>query len=132
MVQVGGLSQPKQCSGGLRKEGLKSVVKCKHPLLSAKHRRARLDFAISHQYWTIDDWKRGVWSDETKITLLGSYGRKWAWKRLGERLSDRLVVGTKKFGGGSLMMWGCMGWDGVGYACKINARMDADLYVAIL
>ena len=117
---------------GLKKEGLKSVVKCKCPLLSAKHRRARLDFAISHQYWTIDDWKRVVWSDETKINLLGSDGRKWAWKRPGEGLSDRLVVGTKKFGGGSLMMWGCMGWDGVGYACKINARMDADLYVAIL
>ena len=23
-------------------------------------------------------------------------------------LSDRLVEGTNKFGGGSLMMWGCM------------------------
>ncbi len=30
------------------------------------------------------------------------------------------------------MMWGCMGWDGVGYACKIDGRMDADLYVSIL
>ena len=30
------------------------------------------------------------------------------------------------------MMWGCMGWDGVGYATKIDGRMDGDLYMAIL
>ena len=30
------------------------------------------------------------------------------------------------------MLRGCLGWDGVGYACKIDGRMDADLYVSIL
>ena len=41
---------------------------------------------------------------------------------------DRLVQGTVKFGGGSLMMWGCMSWDGVGYFYKIDGRMDGELY----
>ena len=50
----------------------------------------------------------------------------------GERLSERLVQPTIKFGGGSLMMWGCMSWEGVGYATRIDERMDADLYVSIL
>ena len=26
------------------------------------------------------------------------------------------------------MMWGCMSWDGVGYSCKIDGRMDVELY----
>ena len=30
------------------------------------------------------------------------------------------------------MMWGCMTWDGVEMACKIDAKMDANLYVQIL
>ena len=30
------------------------------------------------------------------------------------------------------MMWGCMTWNGVGLACKIDGKMDADLYVQIL
>ena len=30
------------------------------------------------------------------------------------------------------MMWGCMSWDGVGYSCKINDGMDAELYSQIL
>jgi len=37
-----------------------------------------------------------------------------------------------KFGGGSLMIWGCMLWDGVGNACKIDGRMDGELYTKIL
>src|SRR5436190_5917571 len=53
-------------------------------------------------------------------------------ERVGKPLSDRLVTGTKKFGGGSVMVWGCMTWDGAGLACKIDGKMDADLYCKIL
>ena len=73
-----------------------------------------------------------IWSDETKINRLGSDGRKWAWKKPGEGLSERLVESTVKFGGGSVMVWGCMLWEGVGFACKIDGRMDGDLYIQIL
>ena len=30
------------------------------------------------------------------------------------------------------MMWGCMSWNGVGYAAKIDGWMDSDLYCSIL
>ena len=80
----------------------------------------------------MDDWKKVVWSDETKVNWLGSDSRKWAWKKPREGLSDRLVKGTLKFGGGSVMVWGCMMWEGTGYAVKIDGRMDADLYTKIL
>ena len=63
---------------------------------------------------------------------MGSDGRKWVWKKAGEGLSDRLVEGTLKFGGGSLMIWGCMLWEGAGDACKIYGRMDGHLYIKIL
>src|SRR5215471_5552324 len=110
----------------LKATGLKAVAKKKKPFLSKKHRKARMDFALAHQDWTVEDWKKVVWSDETKINRLESDGRKWVWKKAGEGLSDRLVKGTnlKKFGGGSLMMWGCMTWEGVGYGCKIDGMMD--------
>ena len=113
----------------LKKAGMKAVVKQKCPLLSKHYRRERLDFALSHQDWTVDDWKHVIWSDEAKINCIGSGGRKWAWKKAGEGLSDRLVESTVKFGGGSVKMWGCMTWNGVGMACKIDGKMDANLYV---
>ena len=117
----------------LKKAGLKAVVKRKRPFLSKRHQRARLDWAIAHQDWTVEDWKRVVYSDETKINRLGSDGRTYVYKFPGEEnLSDRLVEGTVKFGGGSVMVWGCMIWDGVGYACKIDGKMNAELYTQIL
>jgi len=117
---------------GLNKAGWKAVVKKKQPMLSRHHKRDRMDFALSHKEWTLEDWKRVVWSDETNVNRLGSDGRKWVWKRVGEPLTDRLVQGTKKFGGGSIMVWGCMTWDGVGMACKIDGRMDGELYCQIM
>lgn len=29
-------------------------------------------------------------------------------------------------------MWGCMAWEGIGYAAKIDGKLDADLHVGIL
>jgi hypothetical protein len=111
---------------------MKAVIKCKHPLLLAQHCKARLDFAHAYKDWTVNDWRRVVWSDETEINCLGSDGCKWVWKKPDEGLNDRLMEGTVKFRGGSVMIWGCMTWEGVGYAARIDGRMDGDLYLQIL
>ena len=120
---------PNKVHHHLTKSGMKAVVKQKHPLLSSKHHKAWLDFAYAHRHWTIEDWKKVVWSDKTKINCLGLDGCKWVWKKAGEgSVIHRLVAGTVKFEGGSLMMWVCMTWQGVGFAIKIDGRMDGDLY----
>ena len=77
----------------LKEVGMKAVVKSKHPLLSARHHKAYLDFAYAHKAWTMEDWKKVIWSDETKVNHLGSDGHEWAWKGAGEGLNDRLVEG---------------------------------------
>jgi len=59
----------------LKKAGMKAVVKRKRPMLTKRHRRERVDFALAHKNWTVDGWKRVVWLDETKINCLGSDGR---------------------------------------------------------
>ncbi|KAJ3481984.1 hypothetical protein NLI96_g7289 [Meripilus lineatus] len=112
--------------------GWKAVVKKKCPQLKPRHRQARLQFAERYKEWTMEDWKRIVWSDETKINRLGSDGKRYVWKQAGESLSDRLVGGTVKFGGGNLILWECMGWEGIGYACRIEGKMDGELYELIL
>jgi transposase len=116
----------------LKESGMKAVVKKKRSRLQPRHIKARYEFAVKYRHWTADDWKRVIWSDETKMNCLGSDGRKWVWKKPGGQLTDQHVSGTVKFGGGSLMLWGCMTAQGVGYACKIDGRMDAELYTRIL
>ena len=116
----------------LKEGGLYAAPKVKKPLLSLRHRKARMDFATHHKDWTIADWRKVVWSDETKINRLGSDGRVWCWKRHREMLSNRTCQATVKHGGGSLMVWGCMTAQGIGYLMRIEGNMDADLYCQIL
>src|SRR5215212_6081886 len=54
------------------------------------------------------------------------------WKKPGNnKLNNRQVQGTVKFGGGSLMLWGRMTAKGIGYACRIDGNMDTQLYMDI-
>lgn len=124
---------PQTVRNVLRAEGMVSVTKKKRPYLNRVHRKARRNFANKYRQWTIADWKQVIWSDETKVNLFGSDGRRWTWKKKkGTGLADRQVIPTKKFGGGNLMVWGCITWNGVGLLVEVEGRMDAEQYVSIL
>lgn len=133
LIKLKGVSVSGQTiRNALKKEGMKAVRKKKRPLLTARHRRLRLMFATKYKSWTLADWRRVIFTDETKINRAGSDGLKWAWKKAGQGISNAEVASTLKFGGGSLMLWGCMTSKGVGFACRIDGRMDAQLYTEIL
>nr|CCA24980.1 PREDICTED: similar to predicted protein putative [Albugo laibachii Nc14] len=100
--------------------------------ISVKNQKKQLEFAKIHQHWTIDDWNRVIWSDESKLNRFGSDGRLWCWKSKGEGLSDRFIQPTVKHGGGSVMVWGFMTAHGVGYLSRIDGILDAELYCKIL
>jgi DDE superfamily endonuclease len=73
-----------------------------------------------------------MFTDETKINQIGSDGRQWVWKRAGAPLQSQHILQTIKFGGGYVMIWGCMTTAGVGLMCRIEGKMDAELYEEIL
>src|SRR5260370_2739775 len=107
---------PQTVRNALKENNFCAVVKRKCPLLMKAHRQECLKFARNHENWTVDDWKRILWSDETKINRIGSDGRAYTWKKTkkGEPLSDRTTIPTVKHGGGkNLMVWGGMGWNEV-------------------
>jgi transposase len=116
----------------LKRQGMRAVVKKKKPLLRKVHRQQRKLFLKKYGNWSMKKWKRVIWSDETRFNVFGSDGRQYAWKKPGERLSDRLVSPTVKFNGGGIMVWGCMTYYGVGYLCRIDTTLDSKLYVDIL
>ncbi|KAG1125393.1 hypothetical protein G6F38_013827 [Rhizopus arrhizus] len=71
-----------------------------------------------------------VFSDETKVNVWGSDGVKYYWKRVGDKLRFHHLDLTVKGGGGSVMMWGCITYDGPGYACRIyDGTMKKEDYV---
>ena len=57
----------------------------------------------------------------------------YVWKERGEPISDRTTTPTVKHGGGNnLMVWGCMGWNGVEKLIEVEGKMDAEKYCEIL
>ena len=105
----------KTVTRALNQAGLGSVEKKKKLMLSQANIKARLEFAKGHRDCTVEDWKRVIWSDETKINRFQSYGRSWYWKREKNQLQPHHIKQTVKHGGGSIMIWGCMTAEGPGY-----------------
>lgn len=116
----------------LKKSGRKASPKVKKPLLQPRHVKQRLAFCRKYEHWTVDDWKRVLWSDETKVNRIGSDGRIWHYRQHGAPLTSRNVQPTVKHGGGSLMVWGCMSHFGVGNLVQIEGGLDSKLYCTIL
>lgn len=116
----------------LKRNGLHSRVCRKKPLLRKIHRQNRLAFAKKYKNWTVEDWKKVIWSDESKFNVFGSDGRQYCWKKLKEPLRSHHVKPTVKHGGGSIMVWGCITSQGVGFMCQIEDGLNAELYRSIL
>ncbi|ETN99859.1 hypothetical protein RFI_37608 [Reticulomyxa filosa] len=76
----------------LKRNGLIAVTKKKKPDLDDIHIKARLEFANLYKYWTVDDCKKVIFSDETKINLRGSDGIKYVWKKPNQDLGDSCII----------------------------------------
>jgi transposase len=121
-----------QIKGRLRKEGLFGRVCSRKPLLRPINKLKRLIWAFQHRHWTTEQWKNVLWSDEKKFELFNSKRRQYCRKRINEPLRDDLIQPSVKHGGGSLMVWGCVGNNAPGKLVKINGIMDKELYKTIL
>lgn len=144
-MKKNGSKTPKQAANAINKDvsewtarralqriGLVAAVKKKKPALSDKNIRARLEFCRNHEHWTVDDWKRVIWSDETKINRFQSDGKAYFWSRPHETIQKHHVKQTVKHGGGSLMVWGCFTWWHLGPIVRINGIMKKEDYLQII
>jgi transposase len=68
----------------LHKYGLSNVKPTRKPGLNAHQRAARLAFCLGHEHWTLEDWKRVIWSDETSVILGQRRGAVRLWRASGE------------------------------------------------
>ena len=112
--------------------GLYGRVARKKPLLTDRHKTARLNWAKERKDWTLNEWNKVIWSDESKYNLFGSDGRVYVRRRVGEELLPECIHQTVKFGGGNVMVWGCISCDGVGPIVKVEGRMNGKDYIKLL
>jgi transposase len=122
---------PRTVQRRLNKANLYGRAPLKKPLLTKKHIKARLEFGLKHQEWTVDDWKRVLFTDESKLNKRGSDGKIWTWRRTGEQLKPKHIKQTVKHDE-YVMAWGCFSSTGVGDLHVIERTMNAAMYIRIL
>lgn len=108
----------------------------KVPLLRKKNLKMRLSFAREHLGWcgSVHEkkWRNILWSDETKINLFGNDNGRNVRRPKGKEFHVRFTKKTVKHGGGSIMVWGCFSWNGVGPIYRITDTMTRFEYKNIL
>ncbi|GFV44217.1 transposase domain containing protein [Trichonephila clavipes] len=77
------------------------------PLLTKRHRQLRLRWAREHHYWSMDQWERVAWSDESWFVIHHADGRNRIRRLPGEQLLLQCTLGHTPAGGGSIMLF----WD---------------------
>ena len=104
----------------------------KKPLLTEKNKNLRYDFSKMVLKMEKRQIKKIIFSDESKFNLMYSDGKLSVWREPGKGLNPENITPTKKFGGGSVMVWGCFSYKGVGKFVFIDGIIDGDYYVSIL
>ncbi|KAG2994703.1 hypothetical protein PC121_g21014 [Phytophthora cactorum] len=59
------------------------------------------------------DWNKVIFSDESSVWLTGAAGRVYVWRKPGEEFKNEYLVPTFKSGRETLMVWGCITYEGV-------------------
>ena len=116
----------------LKEVGLSAHVAKKKPMLTAQHRRKRLQFALAHANWTVVNWSVVLWSDESRFTLFKNDGRVYVRRRQNEAFMNSCVVPTMKHGGGGVTVWGAMSFRGTAFLTPITGNLNKDGYIDIL
>ena len=65
-------------------ENIVSRVARKKPFLKDDHKKARLEWCLQRQNWTLEEWKRVTWTHESTFELGGGGGgRRRCWRQRG-------------------------------------------------
>ncbi|KAK7110266.1 hypothetical protein V1264_014168 [Littorina saxatilis] len=93
----------------LRFRGLRNCRPASGPVLTVRHRQARLHWALGHLNWNNVRWQNVLFSDESRFCIDHADGRVRVWRRSGYCYADNCVVENNAWGGPSLMLWGAIG-----------------------
>ncbi len=101
------------------------------PLLKQKHRQKHLTWAKEKKNWTVAQWYKILFSDESQCCIsFGNQGPR-VWRKSGETQNPCCLKSSVKFPQ-SVMIWAAMSSAGVGPLCFLKSTVNAAIYQDIL
>ena len=116
----------------LTASGLRGRVARSKPFLRPVNKRKRYLWAKKHKNYTVENWKKLLFTDESQFEIHGNNRRVYVRRRHGERFLNQCLKSTIKHGGGSIQVWGCFSFNGVGSLYRIKGILEKKQYHSIL
>ena len=127
-IQLGKPLSRKTVSRRFGEQQLLARAPAVKPLISPKNKNCRVAFANEHALWSQGKWQTVHFSDESKFLLIGSDGKTYVRRKVGEELSPKCLKASIKFGGGSVMVWGMISGESVGPLMRLQGKINAGVY----
>ncbi len=119
-LKLESVHQESPCSDIFRKRATK-------PLLKQKHRQKHLTWAKEKKNWTVAQWSKVLFSDESKFSIsFGNQGPR-VWRKSGETQNPCCLKSSVKFPQ-SVMIWAAMSSNGVCPLCFLKFTVNAAIY----
>ncbi len=101
------------------------------PLLNQRQHQKRLTWAVEKKNWTVAQWSKVLFSDESKFCIsFGNQGPR-VWRKSGEAQNPCCLKSSVKFPQ-SVMIWAAMSSACVGPLCFLKSTVNAAIYQEIL
>ncbi len=123
-LKLESVHQESPCSDVFRKRATK-------PLLNQRQRQKHLTWAVEKKNWTVAQWSKVLFSDESKFCIsFGNQGPR-VWRKSGEAQNPCCLKYSMKFPQ-SVMIWASMSSAGVGPLCFLKSTVNAAIYQEIV
>jgi hypothetical protein len=91
--------------------------------------RSRLAWCLARCGWNLRTWCKIHWSDESRFLLHVTDGRMRVWRHKNTAYTPRNIQPTVPYGGGSVMVWGCISHDCKLDLVTIQGNLTGDQYI---
>lgn len=96
----------------LKKHGITNWRAKKRPHLTEEHAAIRLAWCIERLDWTVEDWKKYMWSNECSVERGKGKICEWVFRTPPQKWQKEMIQTYKKGKDISVMVWGCFWGDG--------------------
>ncbi|GFW06306.1 HTH_Tnp_Tc3_2 domain-containing protein [Trichonephila clavipes] len=113
----------------LTEVGLRSRRPLRRLPLTPHHRQCRLDFCRPRATWSVIDWRRVIFSDESRFSLSADDHRTRVWRRTGQRSDPAFIVERHTAISQGVTVWGAISWDTRSSLVVLQGTLTARRYV---
>nr|CAH7720203.1 unnamed protein product [Callosobruchus chinensis] len=117
----------------IRRRVLASGLRCRRPLrlplLTARHRTARLQWVRAHQDGLLPQWRNMLFSDESRFRLVSDDYRERVWRERGGQNRLATAIGVAPYRGGTQMFWGGIRFNGRTQIIHTPGTMTGEYYL---